>query len=156
MKYLLTILTLIASCNNHNKVADNGGGPDTAFVTNDTIPEIRPVVNKKPVASYMISINNPLLEQFFGVKVYETKYTFQYLLKMQYEGMIQTDTLKIPNFGTWPVVKVKPSKEKLTCVIGFLEKNKAFKEYKLLTARGDKLKLKVLHNYFVGSYRTAY
>jgi hypothetical protein len=143
-------------CHHKNKLSETEAGGETTYVTNDTVPEIRVIVSKKPVADYTIPINNPLLQQYFGVRIYETRHTFQYLLKMQYEGMIETDTLKIPNFGTWPAVVVKPGKEKLSCIIGFLDKGRNFKEYKLLTAKGNNLKLKTLHHYFVGGYRTKY
>lgn len=93
--------------------------------------------------------------QYFGVKVYETPFTFQYLLEMQYEGMIETDTLKIPNFGTWPVVEVHKGADKLSCIIGFLDKQKSFKEYKMLSAKGDKLSLVTLNRYGVGVYSSS-
>lgn len=71
---------------------------------------------------------------------------------MQYEGVLETDTLKIPNFGTWPMVQVIKGPEKMSCVIGFLDKQKHFKEYKKLLAKDNKLKLLVLKRYGVGLY----
>jgi hypothetical protein len=155
MKYtLLIFVLLIHSCAGNDKQKSKTESSST-YITNDTIPEVRKQVSKSPVASYMIPINNPILKRYFGVKVYETPLTFQFLLKMQYEGMIETDTLKIPNFGTWPIVQVKKGPGKLSCIIGFLDKDKKFREYKMLTAKGDKLKLKVLKSYSVGAYRTS-
>lgn len=129
------------------------GNETTTFVSNDTIPEIRTEVSKKPVASYWVPVGNPALQFKFGVDVFETRQTFNYLLRMQYEGMIVTDTLKLPNFGIWPQVQIQKGKDKTSCIIGFLDKKKEFKEYKLLTVQNDKLKLKVLKRYFVGVYR---
>jgi hypothetical protein len=144
---------LFLACNRSNKLQSENAADTTSFVTNDTIPEGRTTVNKNPVASYIVPVGNPVLKQNFGVQVYETPLTFQYLLRMQFGGMIETDTLKIPNFGIWPVVQVRPGKEKLSCIIGFLDKKKEFKEYKMLTAKGNQMKLIVLKRYYVGVYR---
>lgn len=151
---LFTILTI--ACINKNQLHEQKASQETEFVTNDTIPNVRAEVSKTPVASYVIPINNPLLHQYFGAQIFETPLTFQFLLQLQYEGVLETDTLKIPNFGTAPIVQIKKGPEKMSCIIGFLDKQKRFKEYKMLTAKENKLKLKVLHHYFVGSYRTEY
>ena len=84
--YYLIFLICISACIQKNKPANK-----------NTIPEVRITVNKNPVASYLIPMGNPKLDRKFGVEIYETPYTFKYLLVMQYDGMIQTDTLKIPN-----------------------------------------------------------
>src|SRR4051794_9198498 len=156
MKYISLFFVLsILSCTEKSPKQRGGASSDTSYTSNDTIPLVRRQISQSPVASYMIPINNPVLQQYFGVKVYETQQTFQYLLKMQYEGMIETDTLKVPNFGTWPVVEVKKGKEKLSCIIGFLDKEKNFKEYKMLSAKDDKLRLLTLRSYGVGVYSTS-
>lgn len=158
--YYLLLLAGLTACegnhttNNNNKVTT--ASDSAKFVTNDTIPEIRKTVSKKPVASYLVPVNDPKLERTFGVSVYETPHTFKYLLKMHYEAMEATDTLTVPNFGVWPVVQVQPGKDKRTCIIGFLDHKKTFKEYKMLTAKGNNMKLSVLKNYYAGRYRTVY
>lgn len=153
MNYIiLFFVLLIYSCSgNSNQQTKTASSAE--ITTNDTIPVVRKQVRKSPVASYIIPINSPLLHQYFGVEVYETPLTFQFLLKMQYEGVLETDTLKIPNFGTWPTVQVSKGPEKMSCIIGFLDKQKQFKEYKMLLAKDDKLKLLVLKRYGVGIYR---
>ena len=157
MKYFYIALILVVSaCSNGNSLESENASDTTSFVSNDTIPERRKEVSNKPVASYLVPVKDPVLQQKFGVEIYETPLTFQYLLRMQYEGMKVTDTLKVPNFGTWPVVKINPGKDKLSCIIGFLDKKKEFKEYKLLTAKGDKMRLIVLKRYRVGVYRDTY
>ena len=147
----LFFVLLLNSCSENSKQGSKTASTVT-YTSNDTIPIVRKQVSKAPVASYMIPINNPLLHQYFGVKIYETSLTFQFVMRMQYEGMIETDTLKIPNFGTWPIVKIKKGPEKLSCIIGFLDKEKRFKEYKKLLAKDNKLKLIVLKSYAVGAY----
>ncbi len=120
--------------------------------TNDTIPAIRKNISKKPIAEYIIPMGDPKLDREFGVKIFEMGETFKYLLTIYHDGTIQNDTLTVPNFGIWPVVKIKQGKEKLSCIIGFLGKNKEFKEYKMLYAKGDKLRLTILHQYGVATY----
>jgi len=154
--YFFLFIIFLSACSDKNKLREEEATKETEFVSNDTIPEMRREVKKEPVATYLVPSKDKYLDYKFGVKVFETPKTFHYLLEMNYDGMKVKDTLKIPNFGTWPVVQVSPTKDKLTCTIGFLDKNKNFKEYKLLTAQGQKLKLKVLHRYYVGSYRTEY
>lgn len=152
--YFYLLAFLFSACANGN-LESKDANDTTTFTSNDTIPEIRKEISNKPVASYLVPVNDPVFKQKFGVEIYETPFTFQYLLRMQYDWMKVTDTLKLPNFGTWPVVEIKPGKEKFSCIIGFLDKKKQFKEYKMLTAKNDKLKLVVLKRYFVGAYRTA-
>src|SRR4051812_41761695 len=97
MKYtVLFIILLACGCLENPGKENNPSSASAANISNDTIPVTRKQVSKSPVAAYMIPINNPLLHQYFGAKVYETPYTFKYLLRMQYEGMIETDTLNIP------------------------------------------------------------
>jgi len=133
----VVIIILISACNNNNGYKKVN------------IPEVRTEVNKKPVASYLIAVGDPRLDRKFGVEVFETPFTFKYLLAMQYEGIEETDTLNIPNFDTWPVVQVKPGDDSLSCVIGFLDEKKQFLEYKLLSAKNDELKLTVLRRFAV-------
>jgi len=152
---ILLFVIAMTACTGGNKQTGNATDSVVAYALNDTIPLTRKQISKVPVASYMIPINNPVLQQYFGVKVYETPFTFKYLLKMQYEGMIETDTLKIPNFGTWPIVEVHKGADKRSCIIGFLDKQKNFKEYKILSAKGDKLSLVTLKRYGVGVYSSS-
>jgi hypothetical protein len=153
MKHYIIPLLFLIGCSQSGE-RQNSGTNKTTKLTNDTIPEVRKDVSSKPVASYIIPIGNPKLEYKFGVVIYETPQTFKYLMRMQYEGMVVTDTLKVPNFGIWPTVDVKPGKEKLSCIIGFLDKDKKFKEYKQLTIKDNDLKLTILKRYGVGVYST--
>ena len=130
------VIILISACSNNNS-------------KNTVIPEVRKEINRNPVASYLVTVGDPRLDWKFGVEVFETPYTFKYLLAMQYEGIQETDTLKIPNFDTWPVVQVKPGNDSLSCIIGFLNEKREFMEHKLLSAKNDQLKLTVLRRYEV-------
>ena len=155
MKYFcLASLLYLTSCSNNTIVENKKTADTTIHITTDTIPEIRKVVSKKPVASYLVPVNDPKLERSFGVDIYETGLTFEYIMHMHYEAVFATDTLRIPNFGIWPQVEVKAGDEKISCIIGFLDKKKEFKPYKMVSAKGNKMRLVVLKNYFVGRYST--
>lgn len=159
MKYyfLPFIILCLCSCvdNSLTKVKEIGAS-STSFVTNDTISMIRETVSEKPVASYHEPLNQPIKKQTFGVDVYETSHTFKYLLRMHYDFLEVTDTLKVPNFGVLPTIKIIQGKNAHSCIIGFLDKKKEFKEYKMLTAKGDKMRLIVLKKYTTGRYRNVY
>ena len=128
-KYLLFLL--IGSCaDNKNDIAEN-----------------RENVNKNPVASYVIPMGDPKLDRKFGVQIFETPFTFKYLLMMFHDGTEQQDTLNIPDIGIWPVIEVKPGSDTLSCIIGFLDKEKVFREYKMLSATNDQLRLTTLKKY---------
>lgn len=147
----LIFIFIMSACNQSNRqdtkdtVLNNGPA-------RNRIPEIRDTLNKESVASYIIPMGDPRLDRKFGVEVFETSQTFKYILKMQYDGMIQTDTLRVPNFGTWPVIKIKPGKEKLSCIIGFLDEKNNLREYKLLSAQKNRLNLSVLKSYEIVNY----
>jgi hypothetical protein len=114
---------------------------------NNDIPEIRENVNKAPVASYVIPMGDPKLDRKFGVQIFETPFTFKYLLTMFHDGTEQQDTLYIPNMGIAPVLQIKPGNDTLSCIIGFLDKENVFREYKILTGTNDQLRLKTLKKY---------
>ncbi len=116
---------------------------------NNAIPTTRKNVNKQPIATYVIPMGDPKLDRKFGVEVFETPETFKYLLVMYYEGTVQNDTLAVPNIGISPVIKVNPGKEKLSCIIGFLDNKNEFREYKMLHEKNGQLALTTLKKYEV-------
>lgn len=148
MRYCYIIfLFSITSCLQNTETKDRSSTGKSAERT--TIPELRNNPAEKPVASYVVPMGDLRLDRKFGVNIYETRFTFKFLLEMYYDGTIQNDTLNIPNFGTWPVVKVMPGEKRLSCIIGFLDTENSFREYKLLSAEDDQLSLKVLKSYGV-------
>jgi hypothetical protein len=158
MSKLKTLLILVfnfwlVGCGQETAESKSRATHTTTVVTNDTIPELRPTISKKPVASYLVQVNDPKLERTFGLKIYETKFTFRYLMRMHYEAVEYTDTLDVPNFGRWPVVEVRKGKDARSCIIGFLDNENRFREYKKLSAKGNKMKLIVLKRYSTGHYR---
>jgi len=151
---LLGTLTIIISCNNNQSTSNNTAEKDsTMAVTTDTISQIRQNVNPKPVASFSQSIPNSLNNWHFSVNVYETQETFHYLMKLEYMELRETDTLKIPNIGIEPKIEIRKGKDDYSCIVGFFDRSNNFKEYKLVSAKDDKLKVTVLHHYGVATYK---
>ncbi len=142
------LIFFISNCAEKSSSKDD----NAKAASNDSIPDVRKTINKKPVDKYIVQMGNIKLDRKFGVEVFETAQTFKYLLLMYYDGITETDTLVLPNFGTWPVVKVKPGNDKLSCIIGFLDKKKEFREYKMLSLKDDKLRLTALKTYGVATY----
>ena len=154
IKFSLAFFSVVfISCNNNNNTDTASKQDDKpVIISNDTIPKVRSNINPKPVASFSTAIPNSLNDWHFAVNIYETKETFRYLVKLEYMELRETDTLKIPNIGIWPKVDIQPGKENYSCIIGFFDRENNFKEYKLVTAKDDKLKVKVLHHYGVATY----
>lgn len=117
------------------------------------IPMFRDTVSKQAVAEYRVKTDNPLNDWYFSVRLYETKKTFHYLIRLQFEEVSGTDTLKLPNFGAMPQPEIRKGPEQYSCIIGFLDKDKQFREYKKVYVVGDRLKITALKHYAVATYQ---
>ena len=109
----------------------------------------RETLQKKPVITYSERTDNPLNDWYFSVKLYETKNTFHYLIKMEFEEIRGTDTLRLPNFGTMPEPVIQKGREQYSCIIGFLDKDKNFREYKKVYVKNNVLRITALKHYAV-------
>lgn len=118
-------------------------------VLNDTISATRKVVSDVAVASYSENVKDKdnLNDWKFAVDIFETGETFKYLVKIKYKELEAEDHLTIPNFGIQPTVKLEKGDQELTCIIGFLDKEGAFKEYKRVEVIGDQLKIRQTKGY---------
>ncbi len=117
-----------------------------------TIPQFRDTVSKQPVAQHVEKVDNPLNDWYFSVKLYETPKTFHYLIKLRFEEIQGEDTLKLPNFGTLPKPVIQKGSEKYSCIIGFMDKENKFREYKKVYVQGSRLKITALKHYAVATY----
>ena len=114
------------------------------------VPEFRKSVSPAPVAAYREKTDDKLNDWYFSVKLFETKKTFYYLLKMQYQEIRVEDTLKIPDFGVEPKPAIQKGKDRYSCIIGFMDNENKFREYKLVSVRnGQELKLTTINYYTV-------
>jgi len=152
--YLLLSCILLASACNSGPDNTSDANDSTIVVSNDTIPETRKSVSQQPVASYSEPVKDELNDWKFAVSVYETTKTFRFILRIQYKELRMSDSLPIPNFGTWPKVELRKGPEPLSCIIGFLDKKQEFKPYRKAAIKNDQLKLTKLASYYVGVTRT--
>jgi hypothetical protein len=138
----IVVITII-SCNGNQNASPN-----------DAISTTRKEINPKPVASFVKPVPDSLNNWHFSVDVYETEETFRYLMKIEYMELRETDTLKIPNIGIEPKIEIRKGKDDYSCIVGFFDRDNNFKEYKLVNAKDDKLKVTILHHYGVATYES--
>lgn len=158
MKHYSFLLLLALLCckkpkNNDESSATNGGDPTKAI--NDTIPLTREKVENSPVASYSEKVKDPLNDWRFALDIYETPQTFKFLMKIEYMVQEAEDTLTIPNFGIMPKVEIRKGLEENSCIVGFLDKQGEFKDYKLIALKEKQLKISTLKYYGRARYRVS-
>ncbi|QEC43880.1 hypothetical protein [Pseudobacter ginsenosidimutans] len=157
MKRVLIALIpfLVLACESAPGKKEEPAAPATKEVVNpaENVPSERKEVKTEPVASYRVKTDDPLNDFFFGVELYETKKTFHYLMKLEFETIDGKDTLRLPNFGTMPEPVIKKGPEKFSAIIGFMDKDKQFREYKKVYVVGNKLKVTALKHYGVSTYQ---
>ena len=118
----------------------------------EKVPIYRTTVNAEPVAEYKEKTENPLNDWYFSVKVYETSKTFQYVMKLKYEELGGDDTLNLPNVGTMPKPVIQKGADKYSCIVGFIDNQNQFREYKKVYVKNDQLKVTSLKHYSVVTY----
>ncbi len=154
VSFLISCFLLISCNNNDSKKFES----DTVVVIKaSAVSEIRENPNSSPIANYSVAVEdgvNYANGWKFSASLFETKYTFKYLLKMQYKELRETDTLVVPNLGVLPKVAIRKGELAQSCVIGFFDKKEKFKEYKKLMVRNEQLKLVTLQSYSVGVVRS--
>ena len=157
--FLLPLLTLgyfFTGCQNKQQNASGTSKSDSATqktaAVSENVPEFRKEIKKEPVAAFKEKTDDPLNDWYFSVRIFETKKTFDYVLKMQFEEIKGEDTLKLPDFGTEPKPELRKGKDKYSCIVGFLDRDNKFREYKLVYVKdGSELKLQTLNHYSVVS-----
>ena len=143
---ILHFTFLIFACTD-KKASVKTAVSDSAAVA--PVPLTRASIQKKPVITYTERTDNPLNDWYFSVKLYETGNTFHYLIKMEFEEIRGTDTLRLPNFGTMPEPVIQKGSEKYSCIIGFLDQDKNFREYKKVYVKNNVLRITALKHYAV-------
>ena len=152
---LLTVLYLTAC---HSSAGDGRvgqpPGKDTilADLSNPQLPprrnpEFRDRVNTEPVAEYREK-TGPILGDFV-VRLYQTSKTMYYRADVEFEGLPGTDTVKLPDLGTAPCPMLQKGRDNYSCIIGFLDNDKQFRELKLVQGKGDRLKIATLRHWVV-------
>jgi hypothetical protein len=143
---VFSIFSLVA-CNNPG--GSNTGTDSSSVSITSAISSERTNVKAEPVASYHYAIPNDLNSWEFNVSLKETSQRFNYVLEMQYQEMTGMDTITIPNFGFEPEPAIKKGSNDLECIIGFLDKEKKFRDYLKVFVDNDRLRVKTLKQYAV-------
>ena len=145
--YRALLILLLAACNSTNE--NTKGNKDSIVFTTENIPAERRNVNPQPVKIYEETTKSFETTDEFKVGLYETKQTSTYLIKISYKNLEAVDTLRVPNFGIEPSVGIIKGEKQPSCIVGFLDKDKEFRESKLVYFEEDKLKVHVLKYYAV-------
>ena len=151
----LLFVLFLSSCGNNEQSKTKEPVAETKPETlspADKIPGFRKEINKNAIASYKEKTENPLNDWYFRVQLFETEKTFHYLMKLEYEEIHGIDTLRLPNFGTMPEPVIQKGPEKYSCIVGFLDKDKKFREYKKVYVKNNVLKVTALKHYAVSTY----
>ena len=120
------------------------------FAACDSKPVVtaeRETINPAPVKTYQEIVKSEETTDTFNIALYETKYTFKYLIKINYKGIEATDSLRIPNMGYEPVPEIKKGGTRPSCIIGFLDDKKQFLEGNEVLFQDNKLKYHTLKSY---------
>jgi len=149
---LLLITAFFISCHTSTSLQEDAGA-DSIVYSYDQIPAARSTVNPNPVKTYRETIKSFETTDQFVVSLYETRETFHYLIKFEYKNLEAEDTLKVPNFGTQPSVEIVKGETRPSCIVGFFDKDKKFRESKLIYFENNHLKVHVLKRYGVATYQ---
>lgn len=146
------LLSLVSCKDQSDSTSKSDNGQKTTENKKEEVPLVRDSISPKPVAEFVKKTDDPLNDWYFSVKLYETPKTFHYLIKLQFEEIRGEDTLKLPNLGAMPKPVIKPGDEKYACIIGFMDKENQFREYKKVHVKNNSLKITALKHYAVRSY----
>jgi hypothetical protein len=144
--YAASLIMLFLSCNTNT---NNKSPEDSVVYTTDKVSETRSNVNPKPVKTYSETVKSFETTDEFRVSLLETKETFKYVIKISYKNLDAEDTLNVPNFGKIPSVEIIKGDKRPSCIVGFLDNNKQFRESKLIFFEDNKIEVHVLKHYGV-------
>jgi len=141
------LISILAGCANPSE--QNEAAVEESAQAPAAITDLRDSVAAQPAASFRKKTPNDLNDWYFSVDLFETKKRFEYVVKMRYEEATGVDTISFPNLGEEPRPVLKQGKSEFSCVIGFLDKEGTFREYKEVSFAKDRLKITTLKYYAV-------
>ncbi len=148
-KIIITVFLFSCHSNNQPAIAETDSANQNPL---NTVSPYRSDIKPDPIAEYSEKVNDNLNDWHFSVKLYETKKTFYYLIRMEYEELKAEDTLKLPNLGLMPKPAIEKGKDKYSCVLGFMDVQNKFNEYKLVHVEKGDIKLTTLKHYYGAVY----
>ncbi|MDE3254030.1 MAG: hypothetical protein KGO92_14610 [Bacteroidota bacterium] len=142
-------MLFLAACHS-DQPEDTGQSNQTVVIPKDTVPPVRTNPKTTPAARFSEPIGDELNDWKFAVELYETPKTFVYSLRIQAKEVRVNDSVSFPNLGYAPKPVLQKGNQPFTCLIGFLDKEGKFKEYKKVSFTDDQLRIKTTHTYYVG------
>ncbi|SMO33958.1 hypothetical protein [Solitalea koreensis] len=148
--YALLVSIIFVSCQNEQK----------KVIASDQISLKRTTVNKEPVAVFEqkytnSTLNNDLNDWRFSIKLYETPKTFWYKMVIVDKELEVRDTVVFPDLGMEMIPALKKGHEPNSCLVGFLDKQGNFMEYKKVVSGAKGLKIKQTQSYYLSSKKAA-
>lgn len=119
-----------------------------AACKDNTVRTERSTVNPAPVETYQEIVQSETTDTF-RVALYETKFTFKYVISISYKGLEATDSLRIPNLGYAPKPEIRQGAVRPSCIVGFLDDKQQFMEGNEVRFEDNKLKFHTLKTYDV-------
>lgn len=154
---VIFLFGMTAACNSgesaNNQPATEGDEKPVIINPAKAIPEFRKEIRSEAIAAYKEKTDDPLNDWYFRVSLFETSRTFHYLMKLEFEEIRGIDTLKLPNFGTLPKPVIQKGPDKYSCIVGFLDKDGKFREYKKVYVKNNSLKVTSIKHYSVATYQ---
>jgi hypothetical protein len=147
--FLFMLVACTSSTGNSNSKNTDSTENNSNGVNGKPVPEDRSNVKTTPVDQFSEKTDNPINNWYFTVKLFETAKTFQYRVSMKFEEIEGEDTLRLPDLGIAPHPVLKKGTDRYSCVIGFLDKENQFREYKLVHVENGNLKITTLKHYSV-------
>jgi hypothetical protein len=148
----LLLVIVLSACHSTTNHSVNPADSDSTSKPIEAIhaPELRQDPRKDAVLEYNESINDPLNKDWaFSVRLFETGKTLAYRVAIRYEALDGQDTIRFPDLGGQPRPVIKRGPDKYSCIIGFIDNDSAFREYKLAYAKRDECGIKTLKHYAV-------
>ncbi len=147
--FCMLINTVITGCHSNNL---NNATCDSIIYTKH-VSETRLSVSLSAVKVYNEVVKSFETIDTFKVYLYETNQTFKYLIKINYKQLNAEDTLRIPNFGINPEIEIRKGNKRPSCIIGFLDNRRQFRESKMVSFENSEIKVHVLKHYAVATYQ---
>ncbi len=149
MKILIAITTLFLLVACDQQAVNNSKTTTTAGSTTSAMDFKRSKPKTEAVQQYEEKVDNDLNNWFFKIKLFETEMRFTYKLTLQYEEVTGEDEITFPNLGLNPQPLIKKGTAKYECIIGFLDQQGAFREYKKVHVLDGNLKITTLKSYAI-------
>ncbi len=145
---IFAAVVLLFACNGSENTSPVNTTDHTSNTT-DTLSLKRGNVQANAVASFSVPVPNELNKWQFAIALYETEDRFTYRVKMEYEEVRGEDMITFPNLGFEPKPLIQKGNGQYECIIGFLDKERKFREYKEVSVKNETLKMTTLKYYSV-------